>query len=338
LTVGVNTNLKRIWLSWLAFSPATASFGSYGGQVSQNKYSDSVSTDISGSLYQNTYSLYGLNLISLVGNDALSFTSSIDNNYILTIASSAVIDSFSLVYISVGVLPGQICRNCGKSVAINGASCVDSCPAGTLPFTYKDGSVGCKICSAKLGLILSGNQCIPGTTTTTTITTTRIVVPKEEKPAVVVPVVVPTVTQTQQATIYTTSNQNTQTVSSQATQTVSTASAQTTTQSNQVSQSSGSAVSVSTVQPVVSTPQVAQTVSQSSASSVATSQTIANIVVPACPEHSYFNQIECVCEVGYVYINGKCRTPTIPTITPIVIPTGSSTSTSTSTSASISTS
>ena len=120
----------------------------------------------------------------MVGNDALTFTSSIDNNYILTIASSTVIDSFSLVYISVGVLPEQVCRNCGKSAVLNGASCVDSCPAGTLPFNYKAGTVGCKTCSAKLGLILSGNQCIPGTTTTTTITTTRIVVPKEDKPAV----------------------------------------------------------------------------------------------------------------------------------------------------------
>ena len=289
ITVGANTNLKRIWLSWLAFSPATSSFGSYGGQVSQNKYSDSVSSDISGSLYQNTYSLYGLNLISLVGNDALTFTSSIDNNYILTIASSAVIDSFSLVYISVGVLPWQVCGNCGKNAAINGAACVDSCPAGTIPFTYKNETVGCKTCSAKLGLILSGNQCIPGTTTTTTITTTRIVVPKEDKPAVA-----PVVSQNQQSNIYTSSNQNTQTVSNQATQTISTSSSQSI-QSNQVSQLSGSSVSATTVHPIISSPQVDKTVAQSSASSVASTQTVANIVVPACPEHSFFNQIECVC-------------------------------------------
>lgn len=308
VTVGANTNLKRIWLSWLAFSPSTASFGSYGGQISQNKYSDSVSSDISSSLYQNTYSLYGLNLISLVGSEGLTFTSLIDNNYILTISSSAIIDSFSLVYISVGVLPSRVCSNCGKSAAINGANCVQSCPPGTLPFTYKDGAVGCKTCSAKLGLILSGNQCIPGTTTTTTITTTRIVVPKEDRPSVPV---VGVVSQTQQATTSTTSNQNIQTTSSQATQTTSS----TSTQSNQVSQSSGTSATVKPATP--------STISQSSASSTASSQT-ANIVSPACPERSYFNQIECVCEVGFVYINGKCRTPSIPTITPIAVPTGSS--------------
>ena len=124
VTAGAQTNLKKIWLSWLAFSPVSATFGSYGGQISQNKYSDSVSSDISSSLYQNTYSLYGLNLISLVGSEGLTFTSLIDNNYILTISSSAIIDSFSLVYISVGVLPSRVCSNCGKSAAINGANCV----------------------------------------------------------------------------------------------------------------------------------------------------------------------------------------------------------------------
>jgi len=175
ITIGEATNLRRIWLSWLAFSPSTASFGSYGGQVSQNKYSGSVSSDISNSLYQNAYTLYGLNLISLNAVLPIAFTSSIDSTYVLTISASATIDSFSLVYVSVGVLPGKQCDSCNNGLIANGNDCVTACPAGTFSHAYKDGGVACRTCSSKLGFILSGGKCVPGTVTTNTITRTTTV-------------------------------------------------------------------------------------------------------------------------------------------------------------------
>lgn len=175
ITVGAATAIRRIWLSWLAFSPSTASFGSYGGQVSQSKYSGSVSSDVSNSLYQNSYSLYGLNLISLTNTQAQAFSSSIDANYVLTIASSALIDDFSLVYVTVGVLPGKVCSACGNGLVANGGDCVNACPSGTFSSMYKDGGVACRTCSSKLGFILSGGKCVVGTTTTTTVTTSTTV-------------------------------------------------------------------------------------------------------------------------------------------------------------------
>jgi len=177
VTAGSQTNLKRIWLSWLAFSPATASFGSYGGQVSQSQYSGSVSSDISNSLYSTPYVFYGLNLLSLVRSQPLAFSSSIDNNFVLTVSATASVDSFSLVYIAVGVLPGQLCANCGSGLVANGASCVSSCPIGTYAFTYKDGGVACRVCSSKLGMILSNNRCIPGSVTSSSTTTTTTIAP-----------------------------------------------------------------------------------------------------------------------------------------------------------------
>lgn len=175
ITVGASTSLKRIWLSWLAFSPSTASFGSYGGQVSQSKYSGSVSSDISNSLYRNSYSLYGLNVISLTSSQALAFTSTIDNDYVLTISSSNVCDNFALIYVTVGVLPSQVCNDCGKGLVAVGDSCVAACPAGTYSASYKDGGVCCRTCSSKLGLILSGGKCVTATTTTYTVTTTTTI-------------------------------------------------------------------------------------------------------------------------------------------------------------------
>jgi hypothetical protein len=158
----------------LAFSPSAASFGSYGGQVSQSKYSGSVSSDITNSLYQTPYVFYGLNLISLSLSQPLDFSSSVDSNFVLTISASALVDDFSLVYIAFGVLPSKLCSNCGNSVIANNGNCIGSCPAGTYPFSYKDGGIACRTCSKKLGLILANGKCVIGSTSVSTTTVTTL--------------------------------------------------------------------------------------------------------------------------------------------------------------------
>lgn len=65
LTLGPYTNIRRGWFSWVAFSPADASFGSFGGQVAENNFKGDSTKDVSNSLYYSPYRLYGLNLISL---------------------------------------------------------------------------------------------------------------------------------------------------------------------------------------------------------------------------------------------------------------------------------
>ena len=114
LTFGKLTIIRRAAVSWIAFSPTTSEFASYGGQISQNKYEGTVSSDISSTIYQSQYTLYGLTLISILDAKTLSFTSDIDTDFILTVSSSRVIDSFSLVYVAVGVAPNRLCANCGS--------------------------------------------------------------------------------------------------------------------------------------------------------------------------------------------------------------------------------
>jgi len=75
VTMGKMTLIDSVCLSWIAFSPATASFVSYGGQVSQSKFSGSVSSDISSTIYESDYTLYGLNLISILTGQGISFSS-----------------------------------------------------------------------------------------------------------------------------------------------------------------------------------------------------------------------------------------------------------------------
>ena len=92
------------------------------GEGGFNAVSGSVSSDISNSLYQNAYTLYGLNLISLNAVLPIAFISSIDSTYVLTISASATINSFSFVNVSVGVLPGKHCISCNNGLVAYGTT------------------------------------------------------------------------------------------------------------------------------------------------------------------------------------------------------------------------
>ena len=319
VTAGAQTNLKKIWLSWLAFSPVSATFGSYGGQVSQNQYSGSVSSDISNSLYSTPYIFYGLNLLSLVRSQPLAFSSSIDSNFVLTVSASSSVDSFSLVYIAVGVLPGQHCASCGSGLVANGASCVSSCPTGTYAFTYKDGGVACRVCSSKLGMILSNNRCIPGSVTSSSTTTTTTIAPaantkSEDRTATVT---VPTIRSA--SAVSTASNSNMGTSGSSTSSTSSVVST-----SSTVATSSASSVTVPAAPStpvVISAPAAPVVISTPTAPvvTIAPSPSPSVNSVPSCPENAFYNGNECVCDVGYVFLKGKCQVPSIPTTVPVII-------------------
>jgi hypothetical protein len=184
VTLGKTTVINSVALSWIAFSPSTASFASYGGQINQNQYSGSVSSDISSSIYQSQYSIYGITLLSILSGKAITFGSSIDSNFIITISSSIPIDSFSLVYVALGQLPSKQCLNCGAASILNNGFCFSECPANTYAFTYKDGGIACRSCSNKLGLILVNGKCVPGSSTTTTTVTTQTIATAQTLPVV----------------------------------------------------------------------------------------------------------------------------------------------------------
>ena len=177
ITLGKTTMINSVALSWVAFSPASANFASYGGQISQNQYSGSVSSDISSSIYKSEYTIYGLTLLSITSGKGINFASSVDTDFIITISSSIAIDSFSLVYVAIGQLPGQQCQNCGEEKTVYGNACVSSCPDNTYAFTYKDGGVACRVCSGKLGLVLANGKCVAGNGSAPSAPATPSVVP-----------------------------------------------------------------------------------------------------------------------------------------------------------------
>ena len=68
LTVGPNTNITGVTISYIVFSPATAPFMSYGGSLVRNKFSGMVDKDITHNIYRTPYLLIGVAILSLVNS------------------------------------------------------------------------------------------------------------------------------------------------------------------------------------------------------------------------------------------------------------------------------
>ncbi len=151
IMLGPTTQITGIWLSWIAFSPVTASFSAYGGSVGRSSFTGSFNSDISNNLYHNSYILYGLTQISINGQDPLAYSCHIASNFQLSLSSSRNFDSLGIVYIVAGNAPGKLCSACGTNNVAYGSSCLSSCPLGTTANTYKDGGVAC------LGTAVSGS-------------------------------------------------------------------------------------------------------------------------------------------------------------------------------------
>ena len=81
IMLGQTTQIRSIWLSYVAFSPSTASFTAYGGSISKSSFSGSFLQDISNSIYRTPYLLYGLTQMSLGGNTPLSYENTIDEGF-----------------------------------------------------------------------------------------------------------------------------------------------------------------------------------------------------------------------------------------------------------------
>jgi hypothetical protein len=71
INIGPSSVIKKIWISYIAFSPVTATFNAYGGQFSKYNFKGTVKDDVSNTLYRSPYVLYGLVHISINGKKAL---------------------------------------------------------------------------------------------------------------------------------------------------------------------------------------------------------------------------------------------------------------------------
>ena len=158
ISVGPDSRVRTLWGSFIAFSPSTASFVSYGGQIKRQKFSGSVTTDISNTIYRSPYALLGLNLISLGDQSSIQFSTKLDDAFSCVVSASRTVNDFSMVYIVVGVPVSQVCA-CGTGLIPYEDNCVSDCPASYGRKVFNDGGVAC----------VHGVSSVTTTTTTTTV-------------------------------------------------------------------------------------------------------------------------------------------------------------------------
>jgi len=68
ISIGKTSVIKYVLVSYIAFSPNTSSFLSFGGQITDKKFQGSMHQDISNNIYKASHIIYGLSLISVNGN------------------------------------------------------------------------------------------------------------------------------------------------------------------------------------------------------------------------------------------------------------------------------
>lgn len=156
--VGMQTNVKKIYFSYLAFNPFQAEYASFGGSFVKMGFSGTDHQNIRNLVHLPNYALQGLNKVN--SPFRMDFSTSVDNDFIYTVNMNNAFDAvFS--YIFIGPKTQGICLNCAEKYAYD-LQCVASCPSGTYEESYNAGGLVCARCSSKLNLILNTitNRCV----------------------------------------------------------------------------------------------------------------------------------------------------------------------------------
>ena len=144
LTVGPRTNITGITISYIAFSPSTAPFVSYGGSFSRNRFTGAVEKDIAHNIYRTPFLLVGVAQLSIVSSHPLDFSCRISESFLMKVSATRMIDSFALTYVAVGKQPDQLCSHCGSNYSPYEDECQLKCPNGTETVKYASGGAACK--------------------------------------------------------------------------------------------------------------------------------------------------------------------------------------------------
>ena len=145
--VGKNTIAKKVHFCFLIFSPQKSPFASYGGGFNEKNFDGTKVYDINKIMYPSPYVFYGFMGLRYTGKSPLGFSSDVDENLLMKISNNRNFDEITISYIVLGVPTIKSCASCpGKFVSKD--ACLNSCPAGSYPFKYKDNGQGCRTCSS----------------------------------------------------------------------------------------------------------------------------------------------------------------------------------------------
>ena len=109
ISIGRTSIIRYLLLSYIAFSPKTSSFISFGGQITNKRFEGSMHEDVSNVIYKSSSILYGLSSISLNGKKEVAFSSSITEDFIASVTSLNHIPQFAIIYVAIGKPVASIC-------------------------------------------------------------------------------------------------------------------------------------------------------------------------------------------------------------------------------------
>ena len=105
--------------------------------------------------------LLGLSRLDMPADFKLS--TELGDDFIFEYSLGRATGDFSYTYIILDVLPASVCASCPE-VYSYGSQCVQQCPADTYVYRYRDNSLGCRGCSAKLNQVVNQARdgCVDG--------------------------------------------------------------------------------------------------------------------------------------------------------------------------------
>ena len=111
-SVGVEHGTVRtstISLSYIIFSPAKASFSSYGGMLDQDNFKGIFNTNVRKIIYKTDYFLYGFSMLTFDSTNGQHLHTSIDLDEVMTIQAEKSV-TFRMIYIAIGKSAKESCK------------------------------------------------------------------------------------------------------------------------------------------------------------------------------------------------------------------------------------
>ena len=120
--VGSQTNVRKIWFSYIVFSPSEVGYASYGGIISETSFTGTGIKNFRNGINMPNYPLQGLTKLN--SGFSVGITSNIDSDFVYSYSVTGAPLTFSFSYVMIGTTLQAICSTCPENYAYD-SQCVN---------------------------------------------------------------------------------------------------------------------------------------------------------------------------------------------------------------------
>lgn len=113
-------DLRKIYLSYIVFNPASANFTAYGGQVSKINFRGSAIYNFQQKLHESPYVIHGITSAKFSNAVNFRFNTELADEFYYRIDSSGLFDNYTILFVAIGVPTKDNCANCAEKYVNNG--------------------------------------------------------------------------------------------------------------------------------------------------------------------------------------------------------------------------